>query len=156
MLPYVRHRADLGYIIAQTGGELVVGHSYLTGSGDEPGASPVPVGLLGADYTVENGHYRIARIYSGESWNPELRAPLASPGVHVAVGDYVLEVNGRPVAPPSSIYEPFEGTAGRQTVLRINSTPSLEGSRVVTVVPVSNEDGLRTRAWIERNRRAVD
>ena len=156
LLPYVRHRADLGYLIAQTGGELVVGHSYLTGPGDEPGAAPVSVGLLGADYAVENGHYRITHIYSGESWNPELRAPLASPGVHVAVGDYVLEVNGHPVASPTSIYEWFEGTAGRQTTLRVNSTPSLEGSRVVAVVPVPNEDGLRTRAWIEHNRRTVD
>ena len=156
LLPYVRHRADLGYLIAQTGGELVVGHSYLTGSGDEPRATPVSVGLLGADYALENGRYRIKRIYGGESWNPELRSPLATPGVHVSAGDYVLEVNGHPVAAPTSIYQWFEGTAGRQTVLRVNSTPSLEGSRVVTVVPVSNEDGLRTRAWIEDNRRTVD
>jgi tricorn protease len=76
--------------------------------------------------------------------------------VHVAVGDYVLEVNGRPVSPPTSLYQWFEGTAGRQTVLRVNGTPSLEGSRLVTVVPVGNEDGLRTRAWIEDNRRTVD
>jgi tricorn protease len=156
LLPYVRHRADLGYIIAQTGGELVVGHSYLSGSGDEPSETPVSVGLLGADYAVENGRYRIKRIYTGESWNPELRAPLATPGVKVSVGDYVLEVNGHPVASPTSVYQWFEGTAARQTVLRVNATPSLEGSRVVTVVPVGNEDGLRTRAWIEDNRRKVD
>lgn len=156
LLPYVRHRDDLGYLIAQTGGELVVGHSYLTGSGDEPTGTPVSVGMLGADYAVENGRYRIKRIYTGESWNPGLRAPLSSPGVHVATGDYLLEVNGHPVTPPTNVYQWFEGTAGRQTVLRVNSTPSLEGSRLVTVVPVPNEDGLRTRAWIEDNRRTVD
>ena len=32
----------------------------------------------------------------------------------------------------------------------------MEGSRLVTVVPVASEDGLRTRAWIEDNRRLVD
>jgi tricorn protease len=32
----------------------------------------------------------------------------------------------------------------------------MEGSRVVTVIPVPSEDGLRTRAWIEDNRRLVD
>ena len=58
----MNHRADLGYLIAQTGGELVVGHSYLTGPGDLPDDTPVSVGLLGADYTVENGHYRIHHI----------------------------------------------------------------------------------------------
>ena len=155
-IPFVNHRTDLGYIIAQTGGELTVGHSYLLGRGDEPAEPTVTVGLLGTDYTVENGRYRIRRIYTGENWNPELRAPLSAPGIHVAEGDYLLEVNGRPLAPPTNVYSAFEQTAGRQTVLRINSVPSMEGSRLVTVVPVATEDGLRTRAWIEDNRRKVD
>jgi len=156
LLPFVRHRSDLGYLIAQTGGELVVGHSYLEGPGDEPGEPPVSVGLLGADYTVENGHYRLHRIFSGENWNPDLRAPLSAPGVRVSAGDYLLEVNGQPVAPPMNVYELFEGTAGHQVVIRVNSTPTVEGSRLVTVIPVPSEDGLRTRAWIEDNRRKVD
>ncbi len=156
LMPYVRHRADLGYLIAQTGGELVVGHSYLTGSGDEPNEPPVTVGMLGADYALENGRYRIKRIYAGENWNPELRAPLSAPGVRVSTGDYLLEVNGHALVPPTNLYELFEGTAGHQTVLRINSTPALEGSRVITVVPVATEEALRTRAWIEDNRRKVD
>ena len=46
LLPYVGHRADLGYLIAQVGGELTVGHSYLAGQGDVPGEDPVSVGLL--------------------------------------------------------------------------------------------------------------
>jgi tricorn protease len=156
LVAYVNHRSDLGYLIAQTGGELVVGHSYLAGAGDVPADAPVSVGLLGADYTVENGHYRIHHLYTGENWNPELRAPLSAPGIQVAEGDYLLEVNGRPIAPPSNVYQPFEGTAGHQTVLRLSSTPSFDGSRLVTVVPVASEEGLRTRAWIENNRRKVD
>jgi tricorn protease len=156
LLPHVAHRADLGYLIASVGGELGVGHSYLLGSGDQSDSEPVSVGLLGADYAIENGRYRIKRIYGGENWNPELQAPLSAPGIQVSEGDYVLEVNGRSLTPSTSIYQFFEGTAGKQTLLRVNSTPSLEGSRLVTVVPVPNEDGLRTRAWIESNRRLVD
>ena len=156
LLAYVGHRADLSYLIAMIGGELTVGHSYLTGPGDVPGEDPVSVGLLGADFAIENGRYRIKRILNGENWNPDLRAPLSAPGIQVAEGDYILEVNGRPLLAGTSIYSLFEGTAGRQTLIRINKTPSPEGSRIVTVVPVANEDGLRTRAWIEENRRLVD
>ena len=156
LLAYVGHRADLGYLIATIGGELTVGHSYLTGAGDVPAEDPVQVGLLGADFAVENGHYRIKKIYSGENWNPELRAPLSAPGIQVSEGDYLLEVNGRPLAPPTNPYSLFEGTANRQTLIRVNKTPSNEGSRLVTVVPVASEDTLRTRAWIENNRRLVD
>ena len=32
----------------------------------------------------------------------------------------------------------------------------MEGARQVTVVPVANEQALRTRAWVEANRRLVD
>src|SRR5438477_3904792 len=156
LLAHVGHRADLGYLIAMVGGELTVGHSYLTGAGDVPSEDPVSVGLLGADFAIENGRYRIKRIYTGENWNPDLRAPLSAPGIQVAEGDYLLEVHGRPLAPPTNPYSLFEGTAGRQTLIRVNKAPSLEGSRVVTMIPVPNEDGLRTRAWIEDNRRLVD
>jgi tricorn protease len=152
----INHRNDLGYLIAQTGGELTVGHSYLAGSGDVPSDPPVSVGLLGADYAIENGHYRIKRIFTGENWNPELRSPLRAPGISVAEGDYLLEVNGRPLTPQMNVYQAFEGTAGHQIVIRVNDAPTTEGSRLVTVVPVANEDALRTRAWIEDNRRKVD
>jgi len=156
LLSSVGHRADLGYLIAMIGGELTVGHSYLIGTGDIPSEDAVSVGLLGADFAIENGRYRIKRIYTGENWNPDLRAPLSAPGIQVSEGDYLLEVNGRPLAPPANPYSLFEGTANRQTLIRISKTPSSEGSRLITVVPVASEDTLRTRAWIENNRRLVD
>src|SRR5262249_18927948 len=60
LLQHVGHRADLGYLVAMVGGELTVGHSYLSGPGDEPGLeNPLTVGLLGADYAVDQGRYRI-------------------------------------------------------------------------------------------------
>ncbi len=156
LLAAVGHRDDLGYVISMMGGELTVGHSYLIGTGDVPGEDPVGVGLLGADISIENGRYRVSKIYSGENWNPELRAPLSSPGIKVSEGDYILEVNGRPLLPTVNFYSMFEGTAGRQTVIRVNSSPSATGSRLVTVVPIASENGLRTRAWVEGNRRLVD
>ena len=156
LLPYVGHRDDLSYVIATVGGELTVGHSYLLGAGDVPGEDPVSVGLLGVDFAVENGRYRIKRIYTGENWNPDLRAPLSAPGVQVSEGDYLLEVNGKQLVPPTNLYSMFEGTAGRQTLIRVGKNPSMEGSRVITVIPIPSEDGLRTRAWVEDNRRMVD
>ena len=30
---------------------------------------------------IADGKYRIKHIYSGENWNPELRAPLSAPGI---------------------------------------------------------------------------
>lgn len=156
LVEHVGHRADLGYLIATVGGELVVGHSYLNGGGDQPEDDPVQVGLLGADFSVEHGRYRILRIFDGENWNPELRAPLSEPGVDVSEGDYILGINGRPLESSTNLFSAFQGLANRQVVLRVGGAPTEEGSRLVTVVPIGSEQGLRTRAWIEDNRRTVD
>src|SRR5205085_5832347 len=114
------------------------------------------VGLLGADFTTENGRYRISKIYGTDSWNPELRAPLTAPGVDVRVGDYLLAVNGTDLRATDDVYRLFDGTANQQTVITVSARASGEGSRRVTVVPIGNEVGLRERAWVERNRHLVD
>ncbi|MEW6742281.1 MAG: PDZ domain-containing protein [Planctomycetota bacterium] len=154
-LPHVGHRDDLNYLLAEMIGELVVGHAYV-GGGDSPRGKRVDVGLLGADFTIEEGVYRIKRIYWGENWNPDLRAPLTEPGVDVKAGDYILGVNGQPVEPPANLYAFFQNTGGRQTVLTVNSEPTFEEARKVTVVPIANDRALRHRAWIDDNRHRVE
>ena len=155
LLPYVNHRADLNYLLDIMGSEIAVGHSFVRG-GDMPALPPSPGGLLGADFGIDGGFYKIVRIYDNESWNPDLNAPLAAPGVDVNTGDYILAINGMELKAPDSIYRLLDGTATHQTVLTVNSRPSMEGARQVTVVPTANEQGLRTRAWVEANRRLVD
>ena len=154
-LPYVRHRADLNYLLDNMGAEIAIGHSYVRG-GDMPQVPAITGGLLGADFVIDAGRYKIARIYDTESWNPDLRAPLAAPGVEVSVGDYILAINGVELRAPDSIYRLLDGTANRQTVLTVGSKPAMEGARQVTVMPVASEQALRTRAWVESNRRLVD
>jgi len=154
-LPGVASRADLNYIFEEAMGELTVGHLFVRG-GEAPEVKTIPVGLLGADYKIENGRYRFARIYDGENWNPQLQAPLTQPGVNVAEGEYLLAVNGREMRASDNVYSFFEATADKSVVLRVGPDPSGAGSREVTVVPVTSERGLRNRAWIEANRRKVD
>jgi tricorn protease len=155
LLPYVNHRADLNYLLDMMGSEIAIGHSFVRG-GDMPALPSSPGGLLGADFEIDGGRYKIARIYDNESWNPDLRAPLAEPGVTVSAGDYILAIDGIELRAPDNIYRLLDGTANRQTVLTVNGRPEMEGARQVTVVPVANEQGLRTRAWVEANRRLVD
>jgi tricorn protease len=152
---HVRHRSDLNYVVDILGGEVAVGHSYTSG-GDFPDIERVPIGLLGADFELVNGFYRIKKIYTAESWNPDLYAPLVVPGVDVREGDYLLEINGIALKAPMNLYRLLEGTVDKQTKIRVAPTPGIEGSRLLTVLPIANESGLRTREWIESNRRKVD
>ena len=156
--PYLnalQHRDDLTYLFNEMLGELTVGHLYVRG-GDTPNPKLVPGGLLGADYKLENGRYRFARIFNGENWNPSLRAPLTQPGVNVQEGEYLLAVNSRNLTANDNVYAFFESTANKQVVLKVGPNPDGTGARDVTVTPVPNEQGLRNLAWIEGNRRKVE
>jgi tricorn protease len=156
--PYLKGvggRADLNYLFEEMLGEVTIGHMFIFG-GDIPEPARVKGGLLGADYKIESGRYRFARIYNGENWNPDLRAPLTQPGVDVKVGDYLLEVNGVDVRPPADVSRFLENTAGTQVRIKVGPNPDGKDAREVTVVPVASEFALRNRAWEEDNRRKVD
>jgi tricorn protease len=154
-LPGIASRGDLNYLFMEAMGNLTVGHLFVRG-GDGLDIRRIPVGLLGADYKIENGRYRFARVYDGENWNPQLRAPLTQPGVNVVEGEYLLSVNGREVLGSDEVYSFFEETAGKSVLLRVGPNPDGTGARDVTVVPVESESGLRNLAWVEGNRRKVD
>ena len=156
-LPFVGHREDLTYLFGDMLGELVVGHSYIQG-GDQPKAGTIGVGMLGADYEVDHGYYKISNIFNVLSWNPELKAPLKEAGLNIEKGTYILAVNGEPVNAAQSIYSFFENTVGRQVRLKINNKPGLDGAREVTVVPISfgDEINLRRMNWMESKRKKVN
>jgi len=67
-----------------------------------------------------------------------------------------LAINGIELKAPDNIHRLLDGTANRQTSLTINDKPTMEGAHHVTVVPVASEQALRTRAWVESNRRQVE
>ena len=155
LLPWVNHRADLNYLMDMMGAEIAIGHSYVRG-GDMPETPRATGGLLGADFSVENGRYRITRIYDNESWNPDLGRRSPSPGSTCTSATTSSPSTARTWRGSDNIYRLLDGTANQQTVLAINARPSAEGAHDVTVVPVANEQALRTRAWVERNRHIVD
>lgn len=155
LLKFVQRREDLTDLLIEMIGEMQVGHNRLAG-GDVPGEPGTKTGLLGADFTVVNNHYRISTIYHGDRWNPFLRAPLAVPGVKVSEGDYLLAVNGRPLDATENLYAFFEQTIDRQVTLSVGADPSGAGAHNIVVQPIADEAPLRQWHWIERNRQYVE
>ncbi len=155
-LPYLSSRGDLNRLIQWMCSELAVGHHRNTPGESYLEATPVPGGLLGADYEVANGRYRFRKVFGGLNWNPELRAPLSEPGIEAKAGEYLLAVNGRDLVPPENLYARFEATAGKIVGITIGPNADGKGSRTVNVVPVPDEVQLRVRDWVEGNIRKVD
>jgi tricorn protease len=156
LLPDAAARSDVNRVLQWMSSELAVGHHRVGGGDRLETPRTVPGGLLGADYAVENGRYRFAKVYGGLNFNPQLRAPLTEPGVNVRAGEYLLAVAGRDVRPPANLYSVFENTAGKIVELTVGPNADGTGSRVVQVVPLESEAALRNRDWVENNLKKVD
>jgi tricorn protease len=157
LVSFVRHRADLTYIIGEMISELNAGHTYV-GGGDMPKKERIPLGLLGAviDKDTTSGYYRIIRILKGQNWDKEIRSPLTEIGVDAREGDYILAVDGKPTNKMQDIYESLVNTAGKQVKLKLNSKPEEAGSRETVVVPIADEQPLYYYAWVQGNLEKVE
>jgi tricorn protease len=149
-------RADLSIVIGEMIAELNVGHAYYMGGGTESPAS-VSVGMLGCDFELDNGAYRIVDIYDAGPWDADVRGPLSRPGIDIAEGDYILAVNGVPVDTGKDPWAAFQALAGMEVVLTVNEESSITDSvRHVVVEPIGSDKNLRYRSWVEKNRAYVD
>jgi tricorn protease len=152
LLPFVNHRNDLTYLLGELIGELNNGHTYV-GGGERPETPRIKLGLLGAELSRDPSTraYRIDKILPGENWDKQTRSPLTAIGLGVKPGDYILAINGTPVSTLPNIYDALIGTADKQVILTVNSKPSSDGARDITVVPTADEAPLYYLDWVQKN-----
>ncbi|HSK71991.1 MAG TPA: S41 family peptidase, partial [Pyrinomonadaceae bacterium] len=159
-LPTITRRGDLNALIRQMLGSVSVSHLGVGGGDTAPaGGSGNRTGLLGADYAVENGRVRIKKIYRSTPYfsaNGTFNAPLDQPGVDVREGDYLLEVNGKPVEIGKNLFSLFDNTIGRPTKIVVSADASGANPRSFTVYPAAGENRLRRANWAENNRKMVE
>lgn len=147
-------RWDVNFLIGELIGELNVSHSY-RGGGDLEEARHGSVGLLGVDWERADDQWKIKKIIKAAAWEMEVRSPLDRTGIDVDEGDFVLAVNGLPLASYPNPWAAFEGLADQTVELTVNSTPTFDGSKSVLVETLSSESRLRYFAWVEGNRQRV-
>jgi len=157
LLPEVTSREDLNYVIGEMIGELGNSHTYV-GGGDDPHGRPVPTGLLGVDFGVDEkaGRYVLKTIYAGDNAHEGYRSPLTEPGINVKEGTYILAVDGHELRPPTDPYSLFVNTLDRTVTLTVADDAAGKNRRDVTVRPIPDELNLRMKAWIDHNRAEVD
>ena len=148
-------RWDVDFLIGEFIGELNASHTY-KGGGDMEQAPQRSVGLLGVDWELANGAYRLKRIVRGGPWDAAVRSPLDEPGVNVKEGDYVLAVNGVSIDTKADPWASFQGLGDKTIVLTVNATPLPTGARQIVVKCLTTETELRFRSWVEARRQIVD
>ncbi len=153
-LEHVAHRSDLNYLMGEMIAELNVSHAYVSG-GDQGLPDRPAVSLLGARFEIDDKRYRIASILDGQNDEERYRSPLTELGVDVAVGDYILAINGRQISAEDNIYQRLELPAGQAVELTVSDRADGRDARTVLVNPVSDETNLHYLAWVRENHRRV-
>jgi tricorn protease len=156
-LPNVATRDDLNVLGMEMFSHLSVSHiAGISGGGlPDAGGADEKIGLLGADFEINEGRYRLKRIYRGNLAVEGLQAPLGQPGLNVKEGDYLLSVDGKDLSASQNLYQYFIGTAGKRVELKVASEPDGKDARTIRVVPLASEYPIRQYEWIESNRRRV-
>jgi tricorn protease len=151
MLAACLTREEVNLVLGEMIGESGVGHAYIAARGDVLSVPPstAVVAMLGADFALENGAFRITHVFQGAPWDDTARSPLRE----AAAGEYLLAVNGKPVDVTKDPRAAVAGMAGKGVTLTVGPHPALDaGAREIVVTPLANEYDLRRRAWIEGNR----
>ena len=154
LLPYVRTRLDLNYVIGEMISELASGHAYVS-PGEYPKPERIKMGLLGAEISAEKGYYRIDRILEGAPYSEKLRSPLGEQGLGVKAGQYITAIDGVTTKGVDNIYKLLIGKAGVLTELTVNDKPS-EGGKKVVVKPTDDEYPLYHYEWVQKCIATVD
>jgi len=139
LLPYVKTRLDLNYVIGEMISEVACGHAYVN-PGEMPKAERIPMGLLGAELKKDkSGYYKIGKIMPGAPYSAKLRSPLTEPGLNVAEGNFIVAIDGIPTNTVDNIYKLLIGKANVLTELAVNDKPSEDGARQILVKPTVHE-----------------
>ena len=154
LLPYVRTRLDLNYVIGEMISEVGCGHAYVS-PGEYPKPERIQMGLLGAEISRQGDFYRIDRILEGAPYSEKLRSPLGEQGLGVKAGDYITAIDGVSLKGIDNIYKLLAGKAGVLTELTISDKPAAGGKKVV-VKPIADEYPLYHYEWVQNNIKTVD
>jgi len=153
LVAHVAHRADLNYVIGEMIAELSVGHAYVAG-GDMGAPERSADALLGATFELDRdaGLYRIDSIYAGQNEEDKYRSPLTEPGISVSEGNYVLAINGRPLAADINPYSLLKGAGEKLVELTVADDARGRNRHTVIIKPISSENDLIYLQWVRHNR----
>jgi tricorn protease len=147
-------RWDVNWIIGEFLGELNASHTY-HGGGDLETGPDRSIGMLGVDWELANGAYRIKTHRPRRTVGH--RRPLAArragrqrQGGRLRARGQRRPLDTKPIRGRASRTRQEDGRADG------DSSPSHAGARQVVVTCLDDEIELRFRAWIEERRQMVD
>ncbi len=140
---------DLHHLVSRMIGELNGSHLGIYGGPGPSGPSTARLGIT-PDPAHTGPGIRVADVM------PD--GPADQTGARIAVGDYLMTLDGQEIANTEHLSELLAGREGERIKLTVNGEPKREGERTVSLKPISGGalDELRYQRWVRDNRAMVD
>ncbi len=156
LLPRAKTRSEISDLLWEMQGELGTSHAYEMGGQYHRRPTQNILGYLGAEleFQEKSKSYKIARIYSGDSWREGHDSPLLAPGVQLAEGDEIFKIHGHGFAGAADIDSRLQNYNDLEILLNVKR----KGKSVfenLTVKTLSQQRDLLYRDWVEANRKLV-
>lgn len=152
LVEYVGDRQELLNIVNEMIGELNASHTGAAPppAGREPNA--VSTGHLGVELEADAqaGRYRVTHVYED--------GPADKDWVRVAVGDYLIAIDGKPVKAGDEFWQLLNYRLNKKVAVTFNNKPTAEGAWSTRVEPttMANYSQLRYERWVKERRALVD
>jgi len=143
---------ELHTVIMQMIGELNASHTGISGGGDrESRQERIQTRYPG--FTLEpdpSGYYKISHIFK--------KGPADHDYVKLAVGNFILAVNGKELKTSDNYWKRFNLLPGRKFEFSVNSKPETNGAWTVSLEPISasTQGNLEYERWVDSRQAMVD
>jgi tricorn protease len=129
-------------------GELNASHVGVSGPPSRPAERAYQTRYLGFELEPADGRYRVSHVYRD--------GPADREWLDVAVGDYVLAIDGQEVRPPDNYWRILNHALNEYVPVRIAKTANGDGARDVRIRTVTSLTNIKYEEWVAKNREMVE
>lgn len=151
LLPDIADQEELHNVIMEMIGELNASHTGISGGGNFDSTSErVQTRYPGFDMQPDaTGRYKVTYIYKN--------GPADHDYVKLAVGNYILAVNGKEISSGQNYWRLFNLVPGRKFDFSVNTNADMKGAWNVSIDPISAgiQGGLEYERWVDTRKDMV-
>ena len=153
MLPYIADNEELHNLVMEMIGEMNASHTGISGGTRLPGQSTeerIQTRHPGFELAPDaSGYYKVSYIFR--------KGPADHDYVKLAVGNYVLAVDGKELKSSDNYWKLFNILPGRKFEFLVNDKPSADGAWTIAIDPLTGTafGDLEYARWVDDHKQMV-
>ncbi|HLA90186.1 MAG TPA: S41 family peptidase [Gemmatimonadaceae bacterium] len=129
-------------------GELNSSHTGVSGPASMTVPSAYTTRFLGVELEPSGARYKVSHVYRG--------GPADKEWLDIAVGDYVLAIDGKDVKAGDDYWKILSSTENEYVPVKVAKTADGANAKTVRIATAASMTDVRYEEWVENNRDSVE